>query len=255
MTSTLPYTLDRTVLIRATPETVFRFFTDDERWAAWWGPGSKIDPRPGGHVFIRYANGVEASGEVLEISPPDSIVFTFGFASGKPIPPGSSRVTIRLITHEEGTRVDLTHELADELARDQHVQGWRYQLSLFANVVADEAHARAVDVVDSWFSTWTVVDEAQREAVLREIAEHDIRFHDRFSAIQGLSEVNAHVGAAQRFMPGMRLERNGAVRHCQGTVLADWTAVGPDGQRRGAGTNVFTFNAAGRLGAVIGFWT
>ena len=39
-------------------------------------------------------------------------------------------------------------------------------------------------------------------------------------------------------MPGMRLERDGDVRHCQGTVLADWVARGADGQERGRGTNV-----------------
>jgi hypothetical protein len=37
-------------------------------------------------------------------------------------------------------------------------------------------------------------------------------------------------------------------------VLADWIAAGPDGQERGRGTNVFTFDADGRISAVIGFW-
>ena len=39
--------LDRTVVIRARPETVFGFFTDSGRWAAWWGAGSTIDPQAG----------------------------------------------------------------------------------------------------------------------------------------------------------------------------------------------------------------
>ena len=37
--------------------------------------GSTIEPRPGGKVFVKYPGGVEASGEVLEIHPPDRIVF------------------------------------------------------------------------------------------------------------------------------------------------------------------------------------
>lgn len=49
---TLTHSLDRTVLIGATRETVFRFFTDNARWAAWWGAGSTIDPKPGGAVRI-----------------------------------------------------------------------------------------------------------------------------------------------------------------------------------------------------------
>src|SRR5215831_12390076 len=134
----LPYNLERTVLIQATPETVFRYFTDSARWAKWWGEGSTIDAHASGKVHIRHPGGVETLGEVLEITPPERIVFTYGFASGKPIPPGSSRVTIRLQPDEGGTRLHLLHELADEAVRNDHVQGWRYQLSLFGNIVADE---------------------------------------------------------------------------------------------------------------------
>ena len=34
---TLPYQLDRIITIAAPRETVFSFFTDNDRWAAWWG--------------------------------------------------------------------------------------------------------------------------------------------------------------------------------------------------------------------------
>jgi hypothetical protein len=54
-------------------------------------------------------------------------------------------------------------------------------------------------------------------------------------------------------MPGIRMQRNGDVRHCQGTVLADYVARSIDGQQRAAGTNVFQFNAHGRLEGVVGF--
>ena len=100
--NTLPYRLDRTVTITASRETVFRFFTDSARWASWWGAGSTIEARPGGPVYIRHPNGVETLGEVVEVQSPERIVFTYGFASGKPIPPGSSRVTIRLEEEEGG---------------------------------------------------------------------------------------------------------------------------------------------------------
>ena len=66
----LAHQLDRTIVIGATPAAVFRFFTDPARWAAWWGAGSTIDPRRGGRVFVRYPDGTEAAGEVIEITPP-----------------------------------------------------------------------------------------------------------------------------------------------------------------------------------------
>ena len=62
MTDTaLPHALDRTIVIRARRETVFRYFTDSLRWAQWWGAGSMIDPEVGGKLFVRYPNAVEAA--------------------------------------------------------------------------------------------------------------------------------------------------------------------------------------------------
>ena len=164
----MEYKLDRTVVIHAKPATVFRYFTDSERWAKWWGAGSTIDARPGGRVYIRNPGGVEAEGEVLEVAEPERVVFTYGFASGKPIPAGSSRVTIRLEAVDAGTRLSLVHELPDAAVRDEHVQGWRFQLSLFANVVADEAFAGAAATADAWFEAWAIADErARTEAFAR----------------------------------------------------------------------------------------
>src|SRR5208283_3935041 len=117
----LPYHLERTVVIKAKPETVFRFFTDSARWASWWGAGSTIDAKPGGKVYIRHANGIETLGEVLQVRHPEGITFTYGFASGKPIPPGSSRVTIHLEPIDAGTRLQLRHEFAEAGVRDEHV--------------------------------------------------------------------------------------------------------------------------------------
>lgn len=250
----LPYRLDRTVVIQAPRETVFRYFTDSARWASWWGAGSTIEARPGGKMYIRHPNGVETVGEVLDVSSPERIVFTYGFASGKPMGPGESRVTIELEPEAAGTRLHLWHEFAEEAVRDEHVQGWRFQLSLFSNVVANEAHAGAGAAVDAWFGAWVEADEKARALTLARIATPEIRFRDRFSLLDGMTDLMAHVSAALRFMPGMRLERQGEVRHCQGTVLADWAAVGNDGQPRASGTSVFTLAGDGRIEAVTSFW-
>jgi uncharacterized protein YndB with AHSA1/START domain len=247
----LPYSVDRSVVIHAQPETVFRFFTDSARWASWWGAGSTIEPRPGGKVYILHPNKVEVSGEVLEIDAPRRIVFTYGYPSGKPIPVGGSQVSIQLESIAAGTRLVLEHHLADESLSD-FVQGWRYQLSVFGNVVADEVNAGAEAAVDAWFHAWAVTDAAERAAALHAIAEPDVHFRDRFSLVEGIDDLNGHLVAVQRFMPGIRLERRGPVRHCQGTVLANWAAVGADGKEMMAGTNVFQFGANGKMVEVTG---
>ena len=253
----LPHRLDRSVLIRASRETVFRFFTDSSRWASWWGKGSTIDPRPGGAMHIHFPEGTKATGEVLEVEPPERIVFTYGFVGGQPIAPGGSRVTIRLAADGPGgreTRLSLTHEFAEAPARDEFVQGWRFQLALFGNLVANEVHAEAAAKVDGWFDAWVLVDATARERALQEIAAPDVRFRDQYSLTDGLADLLPHISAAQKHMPGIRLQRSGNVRHCQGTVLCDWRVVMPDGQERGTGTNVFTFGPDGRIESVTGFW-
>jgi uncharacterized protein YndB with AHSA1/START domain len=250
----LAHRLDRSLVIRARRDTVFQFLIDTPRWAAWWGVGSTIDARPGGRVVIRHPNGVEASGEVLDVRDPERIVFTYGYVGGKPTPPGSSRVTIRLDSHPQGTLLQLTHEFADLDARDEHVQGWRFQVSLFANLIANTLNVEATSLVDRWFAAWGETDSGARERTLVEIAAPGIRFEDKFSCVEGIEELNAHLVAARRFMPGIHLERRGAVRHCQWHLLADWLAVGQDGETRGQGTNLFVLDADGRIEAITGFW-
>ena len=195
----LAHRLDRTLVIQARPETVFQFFTDTPQWAAWWGSGSTIDARPGGRMFIRHHNGVEVLGQVLEVRAPERIVFTYGCESGKPVPLEGSRVTIRLDRHPKGTLLQLTHEFADVQPRDEHVQGWRFQLSLFANVIADTVSKGASALVDQWFATWSEPDAATRERTLAAIAVPDVQFGDKFSCLDGAGEVNLHLAAARRF--------------------------------------------------------
>ncbi len=252
--ASLVHHLDRSLVIKARRDTVFRFFTDPMRWAAWWGDGSTIEPRPQGLMRIRYPDGTEAVGEVVEVTPPERLVFTYGYAKGTPVPPGGSLVTIILEEHRDGTELRLTHAFAEPSVRDQHLQGWRYQLSLFANVVTNEVHGGAADAIDRWFTAWSEPDDSVREAAVRQIASSDVCMRDRFSAIAGLDDLLAQLAAVRRFMPGIQLRRHGDVRQCQGLALADWVMVTSAGEQRGGGTNVFELAADGRIVSVTGFW-
>jgi hypothetical protein len=61
--------VERELRIPALPATVWRFLSTNEGWAAWWGPGSQIEPR----VEIRWG-----------ASPP-ALCITSGL---EPAPPG-----------------------------------------------------------------------------------------------------------------------------------------------------------------------
>jgi uncharacterized protein YndB with AHSA1/START domain len=252
--SGLEYSLDRAVTIAAPREAVFRYFTDSDRFAAWWGTGSRIEPRPGGAVHIRFPNAIVAGGEVIEIAPPERIVFSYGFESGQPMALGASRVTVTLEETTAGTVVRLRHELPSAQARDEHVQGWRYQLSLFANVVAKEVHAGAGTLADRFFACWAETDAAKRRALLVQVATPELAFRDPYSCTSGIDDLSEHIAASQRFMPGVVLERLGEARSCQGVALVDWTVKGPDGNPRAKGTNVFELAMDGRVARVTAVW-
>jgi len=254
MTS-LPHSLDRSVVIRAPRAVVFRFFTDSERFARWWGPGSTIDGRVGGEVRIVYPNQVVARGAVTALRADQSIAFTYGYEDpGKPIRPGGSLVTIELHDHAEGTLVKLRHELPSAADRDHHVPGWRFQLALFANVVAGEQHGRVAELADQWFAAWAEPDAAQRDRLLAACTTDDVRLQDQYSCLHGRADLSHHIGMCHVFLPGVVMVRAGAVRQCQGTALVEWTASDAQGKPRGKGTNVVSLAADGRIASVVGFW-
>jgi hypothetical protein len=132
------------------------------------------------------------------------------------------------------------------------VQGWRYQLALFATVAAREQHAGAAGLIDRYFAAWSEDDPARRVEELRATTREDVTFKDAFSCAEGQDDLVAHVAAIRVHMPGVRLERDGDVRQCQGTAAVDWVARATDGQERGRGTNVFDFTADGRIVRAVG---
>jgi len=250
---TLPFVVERTIVIDADPELVFTFFTHAERWAAWWGSGSTMDPRVGGAIRIVHSNGFVSTGEVFEFEPPRRFGFTFSMQYQGVVPPEDSRVIFTIEPHANGTSVHVRHAVADKALADLLPQSWRFHLSLFTNAVSNLVNVGGSDLVDAWFGLWTEPDSEERMAKLRGIAAADASFRDPYSSLTGLEEIALHIAAARKFMPGIRMERAGPVRHCQGTALADWDAVGPDGQKRMTGTNVFVMRR-GKLESVTGIF-
>lgn len=249
------YSLDRSVLVRALPATVFSFFMDSALFAEWWGTGSEIDARPGGAVRIVYPNGIVVSGEVVEVEPDRRIVFTYGYEDGAgPVPPGATTVEVTLDATPEGTLLQLTHSFEDSATRDLHVPGWRHQLAVFANLAARHQHADTDGLFDRFFAAQMVEDLASREAALAELVTESFTFRDTFACVRGVAELAAHLEAARAHGVAPSIERHGPSRQCQGTAVCDWIAKGPDGSVALTGTNVATLSPDGRLADVCGLW-
>ena len=137
----------REVRIKASPETVFEFFTDPEKLTRWLCAGATVDPRPGG-VLRQTHPGDEGDpdgpyrvrGEFVEVSPPHRVVFTWGYEDpGVGVPPGSSTVEVTLKPDGDGTILRLVHRDLLEPELIPHGGGWKRMLERLAIAAAGGA--------------------------------------------------------------------------------------------------------------------
>jgi uncharacterized protein YndB with AHSA1/START domain len=125
------------IFIEATPEDIFPYLTQGEKYVLWMGLAAEIDARPGG-IFKVDPNTLDViHGEFLEVSPPTRVVFTWGWNEpGHPVPAGSTRVEIDLIPQNEGTLLRLTHIRLPDDTKDRHEFGWSHYLGRLKIVMA-----------------------------------------------------------------------------------------------------------------------
>ena len=253
--STYSHSLQRSLTLCATPDTVFRYFTDSERFAQWFGKGSTVDAKVGGDVVIVHPGDVVVRGAVQQIEPGQTLSFTYGYEDpAKQIPVGSTCITITVQAHEEGTELSLRHELNDEKARDEHDPGWRFQLSPLANLATKEQHQHANALVDQWFEAWFETNGDARQKLLEQCATEDVRMQDQYASLQGREQLHHHIMMCQKHMSNGSMKRTGNVKQCQGTGLVEWQATDAEGTATGGGSNVVRFAADGRIRSVVGFW-
>jgi uncharacterized protein YndB with AHSA1/START domain len=134
----------REVLIAASPETVFPFFTEPDKMTRWLCSEATVDPRPGGICHQthpgseKFADGpYYMQGEYVEVSPPSRVVFTWGFTDpALNNPPGTTTVEVTLEPENGGTRLRLVHSgLLEGVAEDVRA-GWKRLLEQLAIVAA-----------------------------------------------------------------------------------------------------------------------
>lgn len=119
-------------LVPASPERVFRAWTDPDEIRQWWGPknveclSAEVDLREGGQYRIanQLPDGVILwiSGEFIEIRRPHKLVYTWTVETADP---QTERVSVQFEAHASGTRLTLTHEqIPSAEMRDDHERGW-----------------------------------------------------------------------------------------------------------------------------------
>jgi uncharacterized protein YndB with AHSA1/START domain len=121
-----------TRILPASPDEVFRAWTDTERMRSWMSPigeaEADVDLRVGGRFRLIMVGGgrrIEHSGEYLEVDPPSRLSFTWRSPfTGD----ADTVVTVLLSDHPDGTELHLRHERLTEEAAASHGQGWSQML-------------------------------------------------------------------------------------------------------------------------------
>lgn len=129
-----PESVYSSVLIDGQPEAVYQYFVEADAMVRWMGHRASLDPRPGGEFTVEI-EGATVQGRYLELDPPRRLLISWGFAGSSVLPPGTSRVEVRLTPEGAGTRVELVHDgLLGDLVLE-HTNGWRHFLKSLADSV------------------------------------------------------------------------------------------------------------------------
>ncbi|MBS1879585.1 MAG: SRPBCC domain-containing protein [Actinobacteria bacterium] len=98
--SNLAHTVKRTVLLDAPPDRVWEALVDPALLSEWLAPEVELDPREGGEVVCRFADGEERRGEVAVVEEAERLAFTWRREEG-----GESWVEWTLDAVAAGTRL------------------------------------------------------------------------------------------------------------------------------------------------------
>ncbi len=123
--------------VSGTPDEVFEYFVDPDKFRRWQGVDVELDPRPGGVFAISGVPDVWTRGTYLVVDRPERVVITWGFESKGPalprglaqVPAASSTVEFTFTPDGDDTIIGVRHSgLPTEEARWAHQQGWRIYL-------------------------------------------------------------------------------------------------------------------------------
>ena len=140
------FELQRT--FRASPERVFRAWTQPAALREWWCPSGwvageiAIDLQIGGTYSIAMSRAdvrVSVSGAFLEVRPPERLVYTWRWEGAFAEMP-ETLVTLELQGSDIETRLTLHHDdFADAGIRQQHRSGWMAACDRLDHVVTPTA--------------------------------------------------------------------------------------------------------------------
>jgi uncharacterized protein YndB with AHSA1/START domain len=144
----MPNTVQFHLVLRTTPERLYRAFIDPDAMVKWLPPNGftgkvhHMDPRVGGTYKMSFSNFTSGKshsfgGEYLELVPHERLRWTDRFDD--PNLPGEMTVTVRLKKVSVGTELNIVQEgIPDVIPPDACSLGWQESLTLLAKLVEAE---------------------------------------------------------------------------------------------------------------------
>jgi uncharacterized protein YndB with AHSA1/START domain len=121
------HTYRTSLVIDAPPERVFEHFVVPELLVRWMGDWARLEARDGG-LFAVDINGVVIRGSFVRLERPRLIEIAWGEAGNEAMPPGATRLIVRLSPTEEGTLLELEHHGLVPGEAKKHAVGWPHFL-------------------------------------------------------------------------------------------------------------------------------
>lgn len=109
--------------IDAEPDHVFDYFVCPELLVRWMGDYARLEATDGG-LFAVDINGVLIRGHFARVERPRLIEIAWGEADNDAMPPGSTRVVVRLTARGRATLVELEHSGLVPAEATKHTIGW-----------------------------------------------------------------------------------------------------------------------------------
>ncbi len=120
--------------VPATPEDVYRHFTDPDLLVQWWSEAATVDHRSGRYELSWPSRDMRLLGEYLVKEPGRRLAFTWAFAHESFQP---RTVDVQLSAAEGGTRLVIEHTHGpDPDERQGYIDGWKAYIERLREVVA-----------------------------------------------------------------------------------------------------------------------
>jgi uncharacterized protein YndB with AHSA1/START domain len=120
-------TFRTSIEIAAEPNRVFDHFVRPELLVRWMGEFARLDAREGG-IFAVDVNGAIIRGSFVRVERPHLIEIAWGEAGNDGMPPGATRLIVRLTERRGGTLVELEHSGLSAVEHQRKRRGWPHLL-------------------------------------------------------------------------------------------------------------------------------